>query len=419
MPGIKSVSFTDPATVDLERIRRQQALAMQLQQQSEEPLASGQMAGGYFVPTSPLSHLAKALKGAQARRSMTESDEELKALGERQAGQRQMSLEQALRAARGTPATEASEDPAGNYMPGQAAVGPNPQGALDALMRSQDPGLQNVGLSQTLQQILPKRQEPFTLAPGAVRYNEKGQQVAQAPHRPEKPDEFTTMLRAAGIDPGTPEGQRLAAERLKKMTTHPAAPNVKVDVKTGESLGKEIGPIVAESRSAALGSLDAIDTAARIRTAISGGNVTLGPTATVRNQINQIAQVMGIAGGSTEEKLVNTREVARGLAQFTVAARKALKGQGQVSDFEGKLLQRAESGNIADFTIPELKSFIAVTERLARKQYGLHKSNIDVMRKRPDLSNLVPFYEVPELQNPQPEQRKAQRAGSGTVVVDY
>ena len=177
--------------------------------------------------------------------------------------------------------------------------------------------------------------------------------------------------------------------------------------------------MVAESRNAALGSLDAIDTAARIRTAISGGNVTLGPTATVRNQINQIAQVMGIAGGSTEEKLVNTREVARGLAQFTVAARKALKGQGQVSDFEGKLLQRAESGNIADFTIPELKSFIAVTERLARKQYGLHKSNIDVMRKRPDLSNLVPFYEVPELPNPQPEQRKAQRAGSGTVVVDY
>src|SRR3990167_6972070 len=166
MPNIRQVSFTDPATVDLERIRRQQALAMQLQQQSEQPLASGTMAGGYFVPTSPLSHLAKALKGAQARRSMTESDEELKALGERQAGQRQMSLEQALRAARGTPATEASEDPAGNYMPGQAAVGPNPQGALDALMRSQDPGLQNVGLSQLMQQMQPRK--PLVIGRSAI-----------------------------------------------------------------------------------------------------------------------------------------------------------------------------------------------------------------------------------------------------------
>ena len=155
--------------------------------------------------------------------------------------------------------------------------------------------------------------------------------------------------------------------------------------------------MVAESRASALGSLDAIDTVSRVRKALSTGNVTLGPTATLRNQIDQIAQVLGIAGKNTEEKLVNTRDVIRGLAQFTIAARKSLKGQGQVSDFEGKLLQRAESGDINDFTMPELKAFIETTDRLARRQYKNHQSNIDVMKKRPDLEKLVPFYEVPDL----------------------
>ena len=103
MPNINSVSFTDPYQIDAERIRRQQALAMQLQQQSGEELPLGQMAGGYFVPTSPLSHLARALKGGMARGEMERGDRELKALGERQGAERQSTLAQALRAMQGTP----------------------------------------------------------------------------------------------------------------------------------------------------------------------------------------------------------------------------------------------------------------------------------------------------------------------------
>lgn len=422
--NLQNVSFTSPYLAEQMAIEQRRKMAEALQAQGQQTLPAGQMAGGYFVPTSPLLHLANALKGISGRKGLEATEAERRQLAERMQRDRATAISEALALGRGTPAApaQAQEDAAGNleqYTPPAVARQGDPMAALTRLSQSQDPMLSQFGMQGALSQMIPKKPEPFTLAPGAVRYDEQGKPVASAPHKPEKPDEFTTLIRAAGIDPSGPEGQRLAKERLAKMTTHPAAPSVKVDVKTGESLGKEIGPMVAESRAAALGATEAIDTVSRVRSAISGGNVTLGPAATVRNRIDQIAQVMGVAGTTTQEKLVNTRQVARGLAQFTIAARKALKGQGQVSDFEGKLLQRAESGEIDDFTMPELQSFISVTDRLARKQYDLHKRNVDVMKKRPDLQNLVPFYEVPDIPAPEENRKDDKRKAGETVIVNY
>lgn len=381
-------------------IERRKMLAQALLQQGMAP-TQGQMAGRYYVPPSPLQGVAKLFQTYAGVKGSEQADQQTADLAKRGGEARIAALQ---------------------------SLGSNPDPMQ--LLGSQDPMLQQLGTQLFMQRNKPA--EPYTLSPGAIRFGPDGKPIASAPFKPsegftlspgakrfdaegkeiasapEAPDELTRALVAAGIDPQSDEGRRLAAERLKKITTHPPAASMRVDVKTGEGLAKEIGPMVAESRAAALGSLQAAETAGRVRQAISSGNVTLGPTATVRNQINQIAQVMGIAGETTEQKLVNTREVARGLAQFTIAARKSLKGQGQVSDFEGKLLQKAESGQIDDFTVPELKAFIDVTERLAKLQYDLHSRNVDVMRQRPDLQNIVPFYEVPAW----PESKPA-KSGSG------
>jgi hypothetical protein len=188
-------------------------------------------------------------------------------------------------------------------------------------------------------------------------------------------------------------------QRARRDVAKAGAPSVsvKVDQKTGESFAKEIGPMMTESRAAASGAVDAIGTAERVKNALSQGNVTLGPTATIRNKADQIAQIMGVGGADTEERLINTRNVMRGLSQFALQARKQLKGQGQVSDYEGRLIQRAEAGEIEDFTLPELKDFIGVTEKLARKTYSEHQRNIEVMNSNPELQRFVPFYSVPEL----------------------
>lgn len=167
MANINQVSFTDPDTVDIERIRRNQMLAMQLQNQSQQSLPGGQMAGGYYVPTSPLSHLANALKGVNARNMMENSDKELKALGEARAGERSSTLASALKAMQGTPGStespmdEQANDGMGARLPINAPAMPaDPQRGMNILAGSKDPMLQNMGLQQIMEQIKRQQAEP-------------------------------------------------------------------------------------------------------------------------------------------------------------------------------------------------------------------------------------------------------------------
>ena len=173
--------------------------------------------------------------------------------------------------------------------------------------------------------------------------------------------------------------------------------NLRIPVKVGEGLAGNVKEIVNETRSAAQGAVGTIETADRILKAVEGGNVNLGPGATLRNKGDQFMQVLGIAGKDQTERLVNTREVMRGLAQQTVEARKKLRGQGQVTENEGKLIARAESGEIDDFTLPELKSFLNVSKRLARQVHSEHRRIVGVMAKDDATKGLVPYYEVPDL----------------------
>jgi hypothetical protein len=191
--------------------------------------------------------------------------------------------------------------------------------------------------------------------------------------------------------------------------------DVKVPVNVGNSLAGQVGDIAKEGRVAASGAVDVVGTVDRISQAIDQGNVNLGPTATLRTKADQFAQVIGIGGKSTEERLVNTRNAIRGLAQFTVNARKSLKGQGSITADEQKLLAKAESGEIDDFTIPELKEFLKVTERIARKTHDEHRRVIGVMANSKDenVRSLVPYFDIPDMPAPRSS------TPSGGKVIRY
>jgi hypothetical protein len=411
----------DPYSVEAQEIDQRRKYAEMLREQASTALPN-QVVGNRVIPLSWTQGLAQGLKGYIGAQGVAQAQKDRAALAQRQQSDRASALADALRIGTGTPAQTIQPDEAGMGMTPmqQPAIPGNIVGAYARLAQSQDPVLQGIGIQGAFTQMQPKepikvgagdtlvgktpsggyaplytspaKQEPFSLAPGATRYGPDGKPIVSAP---EKPDEFSRALKLAGIALDSPEGQRLARTHAERLASHPPAPNVRVDVKTGEGLAKEIGPMIAESRAGALGALQTADIANRIRSAISTGNVNVGPAATLRNTVDQIAQTMGIGGNTTEERLVNTRSVIRGLAQATVAARKQLKGQGQVSDFEGKLLEKAESGQVDNMTMPELRSFVTLSERLAKLQYDLHGQNVNVMRGRPDLANLVPFYEVP------------------------
>jgi hypothetical protein len=279
--------------------------------------------------------------------------------------------------------------------------------AIAALMK--DPkfaGMQHllqVAPTQAIERAFPKDNKPMVVGPGASLVDPDKPQAPlyTAPQRPAAPTNLAGLIKERDVLPADSPLRKTYDEAIKKATTSSpvAQVDVKVPIKLGESLAGKVGDIATEGRASASGAVDIVNTVGRVRGALASGNVNLGPGSTVLNRIDQVAQVMGVGGKDTEERLVNTRNTMRGLAQFTVGARKSLKGQGQVSDYEGKLLTRAESGDIGDFTMPELKDFLKVTERLARKAHAEHKRIIGVMGSSKDeaIKGLVPYFDIPDL----------------------
>lgn len=202
-----------------------------------------------------------------------------------------------------------------------------------------------------------------------------------------------------------PEGMRIGAngdlvapQGLLNYKTQVAAaskPSVQVKVDTG--LTDNIKDIVAGSYNSAKGAVQTMDAANRIASAVNSGQVNIGPGATVKQTLDQVSNVLGVGGKDADERLANTRQVMRGLAQFTLGARKQLAGQGPITDFETRVLNKAESGEIDQLTAPELKALVDVTARASKAAYNEHQRIVGVMGKHERHKEIVPYYQVPAL----------------------
>jgi hypothetical protein len=165
----------------------------------------------------------------------------------------------------------------------------------------------------------------------------------------------------------------------------------------GESLGKEIGPMMRDSTIIAEGAVKQVDAAQRIVIAVDSGKLFAGPLASGRVTLAQVSQVMGIGGKDEAEKLANTRQAVRGLAELTLQGRQQMRGQGAITESEGKLAERAMSGDINELTIPEIRQLAKASERAARYNYAEHQRKLKVMQGNPSLSGISPFYEGPQM----------------------
>ena len=158
----------------------------------------------------------------------------------------------------------------------------------------------------------------------------------------------------------------------------------------GKSLSEPVGKRVETSLVKAEGATSMMDTANSVREALNAGNVIAGPLAGVRTKF---AQVLELAGAGDKEKLVNTRTAIQGLAALTLESRAELRGQGQITDTETKLLEKARSADINDLTIPELQQVVNVSQRLASRLYGNHQILLDRMKGDPAAKDSMMYYE--------------------------
>ena len=205
-----------------------------------------------------------------------------------------------------------------------------------------------------------------------------------------KKTKLDEALDAAGI---TDPMQRaaFAKKALEKDTTHaPAAVN-KVEVKLGESVVGQIGPMLKDSRIAAQGAMKFNDSADRILKAIDTKAVSSGPLTSMTMTVKQF---LNPSGGKENENIRQTRQVIRALAESSVEARKELQGQGQVTENEALAVQKAMSGDIDSLTIGELRDIANLNKKAASFRARAHKHLLDTLKEDPTTAKYAAYYAV-------------------------
>jgi len=214
---------------------------------------------------------------------------------------------------------------------------------------------------------------------------------------PELNRSVTLAIKAAGVEPTSPEGKNMYRNLIAKQTSHPLGTNVKIENKMGEGVAAQIGPMMKDSLDVATGAVKQVDAAKRVVSAIDSGKIIAGPFAGGRVTLAQMGQALGVGGADAKQQLANTRDVIRGLAEMTLQGRSQMKGQGAITESEGLLAERANSGKIEDLTIPEIKQLALASERAARFAYAEHERKYQEMLKNPTTSSLATYYQGPAM----------------------
>lgn len=252
-------------------------------------------------------------------------------------------------------------------------------------------GLGDVQGSLAIQEAI-KKQAPklLSVAPGNVVIDEAtGETKFTAPN---KPAEQPSAVRE--YEYAKQQGYGGTFEQFQLAQKRAGATNIgmpKVELKMGESVAGQIGPLAKDSRTQAQGAVGMFDSADRIQKALDSGKVSAGPFTT---QVQTVKQLIQKVGGGNDEGIRQTRQVIKGLAQMSVEARKELAGQGQVTESEAAAVAKAESGDINDLTTGELQDLVTLTKRAAHYRAKNHQSILESMGASDATKGMVPFYQI-------------------------
>jgi len=228
---------------------------------------------------------------------------------------------------------------------------------------------------------------------------------------PDKPEAAPSSVREYQFAVG--QGYQGTFDQWNKDTKKAGATNIgmpKIDIKMGDSVASQVGPMLKDSRTATLGAVKMYDAADRIEKALASNKVNAGPLST---QIQTVKQLVQKVGGGNDESIRQTQQVIRSLAQMSVEARKQLQGQGQVTDSEAKAVAKADAGDIDSLTTGELGDLVKLTKRAANFTAKSHKEMMDTMGANDGTKGAVPFYRVPGMDTLLQHQPQLPQIGNG------
>jgi hypothetical protein len=171
-------------------------------------------------------------------------------------------------------------------------------------------------------------------------------------------------------------------------------PGTNITVDTGKGIAAQVGPMLKDAQIQAQGANIQIDAADRVIGAVDTNKIIAGPLATPQLRLAQIGQTLGVTGKDTAETIANTRQAIRGFAELTLQGRKSMRGEGAITESEGKLAERAFSGDIDSLTAQEIKQIANASKRVAEYSITEYNRKLDTLAKNPEMKDIVEFYKV-------------------------
>jgi hypothetical protein len=284
----------------------------------------------------------------------------------------------------------------------QPMPGPMPDGSPGVPPRFDLQGMLARGLSMDsvpealkLQSALSPPRKLRDVAPGASVIDEADptKPVFTSPKEATPTELSRLMAERDKFPPGHP-ARATYESAIVKATSHQPGTSVnlpKIELKMGESVAGQIGPMAKDSKVQVGGAVTMWDAASRIEKALESGKVTSGPLASKVQTVKQLVQT--VAGGN-DESIRQTQQVIRGLSKMAVEARKQLAGQGQVTESEARAVEKADGGNIDDLTTGELGDLVKLTKRAAHMTAKSHQELINEMEASDATRGSAPFYRV-------------------------
>lgn len=171
----------------------------------------------------------------------------------------------------------------------------------------------------------------------------------------------------------------------------------RVENKAAESIAAQVGPILRESATGAEGAVGQIDAANRVINALKTNKVYAGPLASARMSLAQFGQTIGIGGEDDAQRIENTRQVIRGMAEMTLQGRKQMSGQGAITESESKLAERATSGDIDSLTPNELLIIASASKRASEYKLQAHRAKVQRARSNPSTAAIADYFDAPPI----------------------
>jgi len=370
-----TVNLTAPNDFQTQQqaIERQRRLAEALQQQSMEQMQGQTVPGGFYVPPSPVQGLARLAQALVSKHQQDSADQKQSDLSDRQRSALVDGLSNYQSAMQGAPAQTFDPDGDGMGPTGtQPAVPGNRQAALAALLRSEHPVLQQLGVAemtkkaenpfgkvdpkdytqdsvlkfsqtQNFADLVPVRKMEFVNDQAVNPYEAKSGTVI-----PKQANPYSDMLVPDGAGGVT---QNVPLIQAKKEIAKSGAPKTTVTVsqstekKYGEQFAGKVADADVSLRDTAMKAPDLAERANRMKEILASGKVITGTGADFRLGVGK---ALNLVGASDNETIANTEGLMIGMAQNTLDAIKAsgLGGGTGFSNADRDFLEKAAGGKI-------------------------------------------------------------------------